>query len=278
VPALEVLIDAGFEVRSIPNLHAKLSVVDGTWGLVGSGNLTGAGLGTANVELGVRLTTAQTRVAAAIFDGWWSDPAAGPVTRQALAPFAALPVPPVARNDGVAPIGNPLLSPPDSASPSTEPVPDLERPASRRYWVKAMYGHGKPQGEWWLKRAWIHDRHRDGNVPEAITFEPKYGVGDLIALYVTRPSGPGRIPAILEVTRAPYDGRDLVAATFGTQEAAKYGWVTHVAVLRSTSVADAPEIEVAGKTPRVPAERSDRDSRPGRVRRARAPDSAPRSR
>src|SRR4051794_29094916 len=41
---LQRLLDAGWTVRSVPNLHAKVSIMDRSWGLVGSGNLTGAGL------------------------------------------------------------------------------------------------------------------------------------------------------------------------------------------------------------------------------------------
>jgi phosphatidylserine/phosphatidylglycerophosphate/cardiolipin synthase-like enzyme len=43
--ALELLLDSGFELCSVPNLHAKLSLIEAGWGLVGSGNLTNAGLG-----------------------------------------------------------------------------------------------------------------------------------------------------------------------------------------------------------------------------------------
>src|SRR4051794_1441902 len=40
LPAVAALLRVGVGVRSIPNLHAKLFVVDSTWALVGSGNFT----------------------------------------------------------------------------------------------------------------------------------------------------------------------------------------------------------------------------------------------
>src|SRR3954469_17135953 len=42
---LRLLLDASWEIRSIPNLHAKLALMDRAWGLLGSGNLTGSGIG-----------------------------------------------------------------------------------------------------------------------------------------------------------------------------------------------------------------------------------------
>ena len=71
--ALETLLDSGFELCSVPNLHAKLSLTDTSWGLVGSGNLTNAGLGSegrANVELGVNLDAEQIASAAELFARW----------------------------------------------------------------------------------------------------------------------------------------------------------------------------------------------------------------
>lgn len=41
---LETLHAAGFELRSVPNLHAKTAIIDDDWGLAGSGNLTVSGL------------------------------------------------------------------------------------------------------------------------------------------------------------------------------------------------------------------------------------------
>jgi phosphatidylserine/phosphatidylglycerophosphate/cardiolipin synthase-like enzyme len=74
---VEIFIEAGFETRSLRNLHAKVVLADTSWGLVGSGNLTVAGSNGANAELGVVLTSAQIRRARGHFEEWWS--AAEPV-------------------------------------------------------------------------------------------------------------------------------------------------------------------------------------------------------
>jgi hypothetical protein len=90
--ALLILMDAGFEIRSVKTLHAKVSIVDGDWTLVGSGNLTNAGLGATergNVELGVILGPSTTTEATAIYSGWWEE--ALPVPAEKIEEFDALP-------------------------------------------------------------------------------------------------------------------------------------------------------------------------------------------
>ncbi len=48
--AVEELLSAGFEARSLRNLHAKVLIADSTWGLIGSGNLTAAGANGGNAR------------------------------------------------------------------------------------------------------------------------------------------------------------------------------------------------------------------------------------
>ena len=79
------------ELTSRDNLHAKVSIADSSWGLVGSGNLTNAGLGSTdrgNAELGVVLDSDQILEAAKIFEGWWLQ--AKPVSRSLIATYDAL--------------------------------------------------------------------------------------------------------------------------------------------------------------------------------------------
>ena len=86
-----MLSEAGFEIRSILNLHAKVVLADGTWGIVGSGNLTTAGLsGTKrkNLELGVTLTKRQSVTAETIIENWWRK--AKPVDEAQLAKFESI--------------------------------------------------------------------------------------------------------------------------------------------------------------------------------------------
>lgn len=59
---LRLLLEAGVEVRNAPRLHAKVYLVDREFGIVGSANLTGSGLGgspNANLELSHRLDPPQ---------------------------------------------------------------------------------------------------------------------------------------------------------------------------------------------------------------------------
>lgn len=63
---LVLLQESGFEIRSARNLHAKVALIDGESGIIGSGNLTTQGLGAKkrrNLELGVRLRPAQAHSA-----------------------------------------------------------------------------------------------------------------------------------------------------------------------------------------------------------------------
>lgn len=66
------LLESGAEVRSIPNLHAKIYLIDGREGVVTSSNLTGPGL-FRNVELGIHFTDEDQLYEAvrSVFDKLW---------------------------------------------------------------------------------------------------------------------------------------------------------------------------------------------------------------
>jgi phosphatidylserine/phosphatidylglycerophosphate/cardiolipin synthase-like enzyme len=167
--ALQLLKDDGWEVRSIRNLHAKLSIVDDFWGLVGSGNLTSAGLGSTekgNVELGVVLNAAQIAAAASIYADWWRE--AGEVSAEDLAHFTSLP----AQQTEKAPetgIG-PALEIADPAD--LDSILGVYEPR-QRLWVKANYHRRRPDGREWWHRGWISDWRK-----------ASYRKGDLILLYL----------------------------------------------------------------------------------------------
>jgi len=67
---LETLVDRGFAVRSVRDLHAKAYVVD-DWAYLGSANWTLAALGGENLELGVTLTGPDAEALAARVAEWW---------------------------------------------------------------------------------------------------------------------------------------------------------------------------------------------------------------
>ncbi|MCT1396436.1 phospholipase D-like domain-containing protein [Microbacterium sp. p3-SID338] len=69
---LRMLMDAGVKVRHADRLHAKCFIV-GSRAMIGSANLTGAGLGSSarpNRELGVVLASDQVDAARALVTGW----------------------------------------------------------------------------------------------------------------------------------------------------------------------------------------------------------------
>ncbi|HET8863968.1 MAG TPA: phospholipase D-like domain-containing protein [Solirubrobacterales bacterium] len=224
----------GFEVASIENLHAKLSLVD-SWGMVGSGNLTAAGLGLGgegNVELGVELNAAQRRGAAAIFARWWSR--ADPVATAELERLASLPV----------------QSPPAKGSPhgpklALSGAEDLEAvlaetpsiAASRRYWIKANY-HRHDQEDWW-KRGWISDRRR-----------ASYAPGDLIFLYLSaRNGGPARCPAVVRAMTTIRHDPDFVLAEGDAEAVPQWPFVTETArIAQVLPTTEGVELKTMGKT------------------------------
>ncbi|MFI7583437.1 phospholipase D-like domain-containing protein [Kocuria sp. M1N1S27] len=72
VKGLRLMLDSGVEIRHVERLHAKCFIV-GHRAMLGSANLTGAGLGsspTANRELGVELDQEQAASARAVIASW----------------------------------------------------------------------------------------------------------------------------------------------------------------------------------------------------------------
>jgi len=222
--ALSLLRECGFEIASVPNLHAKVSLVDSTWGLVGSGNLTGTGLGGAeggNVELGVVLDRGQRRSAAALFSGWW-ERRAKLVSVEEIAAYEALPRFPKTKPTPPVP-GTPL---------GLTGVGDLESvlaenedlAGSRRYWIKSNYH--RPDEELWWHRDWISD-WRLG----------PYEKGDLIVLYLSaRDGGPARCPAVVQVTVPSHLDRKWVVEHRDAEAAERWPYVTRTSVVGEVPV------------------------------------------
>jgi phosphatidylserine/phosphatidylglycerophosphate/cardiolipin synthase-like enzyme len=179
--ALSTLHECGFEIASIANLHAKVSLVDTDWGLVGSGNLTGSGLGwrgSGNRELGVLLTRRQIGIATDLVEQWWEE-AIG-ITPSRIAEYADLPKFP---DSPVGSFGSTLTIP---TAEGLEQIlnEDPETAKARRYWIDANYHN--PSNETWWHRNWISG-------PRRANYEP----GDLIFIYLTKNSGgPGACAAL----------------------------------------------------------------------------------
>lgn len=222
-----------FEIRDIQNLHAKMSLVD-SWGLVGSGNLTGAGLGLdgdGNLELGVELDAAQRRGGDAIFERWWKR--AKPVPKAELERLAALPVQRKPKQ-GTSP--GPAL--PLSGAEDLEAILN-EGPraaASRRYWIKANY-HRHDHEDWW-RRGWISDWRR-----------ASYAPGDLIVLYISaHDGGPASCPAIVRVMTPIRHDPEFVRAT-DPEAVPQWTFVTDIVrIAQVLPVREGIKLEVMEKT------------------------------
>lgn len=157
--AIEEFAAAGWEIRSLLNLHAKVVVFNRGWGIIGSGNLTRAGAGGGNAELGIVLDAAQARRAQREhFDAWWK--AAEPLDLGHLRMLRRLEPGKGerARRKGQ---GGLFKQPPD---------PELDGFAANRrdsgYWLKLVYGTGMGPDDVY-DSPWIsdHDRPKHNGSP-----------------------------------------------------------------------------------------------------------------
>ena len=206
--ALEQLHDAGFQIRDIENLHAKVSLVGPDWGLVGSGNLTGKGLGdeegAGNHELGAILTAKQIQEASEFFVGWWKK--AREVSADEIAEYKLVPrikfdrKPKREKSRTVLPVTNVAR---------LQQFLDEELDSHRRYWVDANYHN--PKAQTWWHQDWISGQ------PEVA-----YSKGDVIAIYLGgKNRGPKSCPAIVRATTDTKTDEAWVAAHRESAEDAK---------------------------------------------------------
>lgn len=230
--ALRSLQAADFEIASIANLHAKVSLVDFDWGLVGSGNLTGSGLGDesgGNLELGVLLSRAQLAAAAEVVGDWWAK--ARIVGAKEIEEYAALPRIPKAE------IGDfgPNLALRDPAVLQEILAEDRVTAASRDYWIDSNY-HA-PDDEAWWHRKWISGQ-------PAVS----YAKGDLIVIYLgKRNGGPQRCPAILRAEMATRHDPEWVIRHRGTEAAERWPNVTETSVVAELPVFSGVELALIGR-------------------------------
>lgn len=239
---VEELLAGDFEARSLRNLHAKVLIVDGTWGLIGSGNLTVAGSNGGNAELGIVLDAKQAKAARMDhFDRWWDEatpldvkwmrglkrraPSSG--TRRRREGRGGL-----LRTSGGVDLGGFATNKSDSG-----------------YWLKILYGSDERMtAQHWRRRMWVSDRHTDrpgGGKPKG---EPTYKVGEHLVIYVSRGERKA-CPAIMRVAKPPVFDPDLVARETSQEDAAKWGWVTWVEPVAAVALNRAPTLGDIGVSP-----------------------------
>lgn len=242
---LKTLHAAGFELRSVPNLHAKTALIDDGWGLAGSGNLTISGLGTqngGNVELGVVLSRAQISAAARHFRRWWNS--AEPILEDDLADYGRW-TPQRGSGQTSAKDRDPVHGTPILASAGRElsrlRAERKSQKSDRGYWLKMLYYDERNLDRWWEEMTWVSDVHRLRKGDGEPLLRPSYRVGDLLVLYLVGQA----CPAIAEVKRRPVFDPARVERDSNRSDANRWGWLTEVRVIHKTAegLEGAPDLD-----------------------------------
>lgn len=209
IAGLRFLLDAGVEMRHCPGLHAKAYVVGHRFAMIGSGNLTNAGLGFAqasNRELSVRLPRSQVRRVQRTLDEWWDEGTdVGDDELTALQEQVdSLPRPPRGSRDSRE------LSNEDLAAVVDQILGDA-RDTDAGLWIKAV--DGTPDPDDWNPDGWFSSH--SGN-------RPGFSPGDLVLLYSKEQSG---CVGVLEVLDDPRHDPEFVTDKIGAASGQRWPWV-----------------------------------------------------
>lgn len=231
LPALRRFRSAGFVLGNVTNLHAKVSIVESDWALVGSGNLTKAGQKATNVELGVVLLPHQHDQARNFFETWWGkakaiepkDIAAFEGWRKSLPSRKSDPPPPKH--------GTPIRVPEHS-----DENPRGEISGDTGFWVKAMYHRPKHDDpNWWRRLDRVHD------APGRPKGGPRYKVGDRLVIYLRETQS---CPAIVRVTAEARFAPEESNKGLPGDELDRWPWLTRVKMVASRPLEGAIPKEV----------------------------------
>jgi hypothetical protein len=240
---VEEFIRGEFDIRSVRNLHAKVVVADRRWALVGSGNLTGAGVNGGNAELGVVLAPRQVRQAIDdYFDRWWAVGEPLDIQRLRRLDHRLRPASPERRQrtgqGGVF-----------KADVGSELPAFVDDPSRGGFWLKIM--HHRPERESesnWRGDFWISDVHRLRPSDGAPLLKPNYRLGDRLVIYLSR-EGRRACPAIVRVTGLPRYAPEIVRREGWPDDYKSWSWVTEVTGERVTSIDNAPTLSELGIKP-----------------------------
>jgi hypothetical protein len=206
---LRALVDAGVKIGHARRLHAKVYLADDAFGIIGSANLTGSGLGTSaepNLEMSLRLDVSAAREARTQVNAWWRESV--PVYRKDLDELdrRARELPRTIAVQLTAELG--------AAEDEFPPLVDLISDArQRKLWVKAQYG--QPNYDQWRTEFWFSSAaHR----------RPSFTPGDLVLIYAKDAHA---CYAIVEVIDEPRNDPSYIMERGGRpeEEAKRWPWV-----------------------------------------------------
>jgi len=207
VQGLLLLLEAGVVVHHADRLHAKCFIV-GTRGMLGSANLTGAGLGSSassNRELGVELNADQVADARTIISSWPALPA----SRADLEELST-------KAKHLTKTGREQYDELNSASALqlAEKLLDDARDDARSLWIKLE--HGEPALDGWRQESLFASPKKG---------KPGFTPGDLVFICAKDTHD---CYAVVEVTSEPeFQPRDYLdlAATWEQDAAVRWPWV-----------------------------------------------------
>jgi hypothetical protein len=205
---LELLLQQGVHIRTLPHLHAKLFLVDDAAGFVGSANLTTSGLrgdDRHNRELTVALNAEQRAAAVVQFDTWWNQATVVTLAKLRTCKHEAKKV-------RVALDGEPA----DTEQSDVAAADELLTEASDvEVWIKAVYRDATTADDPWNETLWFADPGPG---------KPAYRSGDLVLIYAKETK---HCNAVLEVTdESRLDPGFALAQGVPEGEARRWPWIT----------------------------------------------------
>lgn len=232
VEGLQALLDGGVRIVDCRHLHAKAYVVGDEFGLVGSANLTGAGLGTTfakNRELSIRLDPAAVGRLRDQLRDWASDGNEVDAAR----------VNTLAEDAANLPKAKP--APPSSTAPTLPSTYDIEQllldARDRRLWVKAQYG--EPHLDHWRTRSWFSSPKKG---------KPGFEPSDLVLIYALKVPG---VYVVVEIVDEALHDQAFVADQSDSHEAGeRWPWVNRTIprlVPESLTVVTPDQLGISGQ-------------------------------
>jgi hypothetical protein len=105
-----------------------------------------------------------------------------------------------------------------------------------------MYGtDARADVRYWRSPAWVSDRHSFRASDGQPLGRPSYRVGDHLVIYVSR-AARRACPAIVRVTNPPVFDLDRVRREGSSGDDERWGWLTEVAPVETTSLLRAPTL------------------------------------